>query len=244
MAEGLEIRVVLVRPRNPLNIGAAARAMANFGFEDLAVVDPYEPVWRETKSAVGAEALVLKARAVKTLEEAVEDRHLVLGATAVRERRLEKPIVRLPDLAAFLGKQKSKDPLRVALLFGQEKTGLTREHLESCNAYVTIPASSSAPSMNLSHAVAVCCYELSRKARGFPAKGALLATAGDRERLVNRALELFDQAGYLKGESPVRKARLIRETLLQWRVRAADVRLLHGIFRYLTARMKENRAKA
>ncbi len=95
-------RIVLVRPRNPLNIGAAARAMANFGLRDLVVVNPYEPTWQETRSAVGAEDVVLAARAVPTLLDAIGDAALVVGTTAGSRRHLTRDLVSLTDLPAWL----------------------------------------------------------------------------------------------------------------------------------------------
>lgn len=161
MKQVYDCRIVLVRPRNPLNIGAAARAMANFGFRDLMVVEPHEPVWKEAKSAVGAEAVLASARAVATLAEAVADRTLVAGATSGRRRALATsfggeflPLSDLPGRASAARK--------VALLFGPEKTGLTNEHLSFCHLLVRISTTAECPSMNLAQAVAVCCYELSR----------------------------------------------------------------------------------
>ena len=193
-----------------MNIGAAARAMANFGCDDLVVVDPYEPVWRETLSAVGAEAVVLKARSVRTPEEAVGDCQVVLGTTANRTRRPDRPVVRLPDLGAFLDEHGVKGSRRIALLFGSEKTGLSAKVLDLCSACLTIPTSAGTPSMNLSHAVAVCCYELAEKHTGGPVREASMATADSREQLVRHVLELFDAAGYLSHESPARKTQMIR----------------------------------
>jgi len=95
-------RIVLVRPRNPLNIGAAARAMANFGFHDLVVVKPYEPTWQETRSAVGAEDLVQSARAVPTLLDAIGDVALVVGTTAGSRRHLTRDLVSLTHLTEWL----------------------------------------------------------------------------------------------------------------------------------------------
>jgi len=95
-------RIVLVRPRNPLNIGAAARAMANFGFRDLVVVKPYEPTWQETRSAVGAEDLVRSARSVPTLLDAIGDVALVVGTTAGSRRHLTRDLVSLTDLTEWL----------------------------------------------------------------------------------------------------------------------------------------------
>ncbi len=228
----MKVRVVLVRPRNPLNIGAAARGMANFGFDDLAVVKPYAPVWRETVSAVGAEKLVLAARAMDTLEEAAGDCDLILGTTAVRERDLSRPIVRLPDLGAFLAERR---PARTAILFGSEKTGLSNVYLEKCHAYLTVPTSPVQPSMNLSQAVTVVCYELARARAdlGVPARDRPAADAASLEQLVAHTLDLFAATGYLSFLSSRKKAEKIRRAFLNWRLGATDVGLLHGLMRFL-----------
>jgi len=95
-------RIVLVRPRNPLNIGAAARAMANFGLRDLAVVNPYEAAWQETRSAVGAEEVVKSAHAASTLVEAAGDASVVVGTTSGSRRSLARDLISLDDLRAWL----------------------------------------------------------------------------------------------------------------------------------------------
>lgn len=232
----MQVRVVLVRPRNPLNIGAAARGMANFGFEDLAVVKPHAPVWRETTSAVGAEKLVLAARAVQRLEDATGDCDLVLGTTAVRDRDLARPVVRLPDLHAFLAERR---PARVAVLFGNEKTGLSNAYLERCHAYLTVPTAPVQPSMNLSHAVTTVCYELARGRADLGAEAQTMAPASAHhmDQLVAHALRLFDAAGYLPFLPARKKAEKIRRALLNWRVGAVDVRLLHGVMRFLELKL-------
>lgn len=256
--QNMEVKIVLVRPRNPLNIGAAARAMANFGFSDLVVVKPYAPVWRETVSAVGAERLVLEAKVCKSLEEAVADCHLVVGTTAVRDRHLSRPVVRLPDFFDFLKKYapspglrphspasgRGKNPvqqLKVALLFGSEKTGLSNKYLERCHAYLTVPTHPKTPSMNLSHSVAVCCYELARQKAGLgvPTRDDTpLATAEQTQRLAQQALEMFEALDYLSFLPATKRMQKIRRTLLQWRLHATDVRLLHGIFRHMIKKLK------
>jgi len=182
-------RIVLVRPRNPLNIGAAARAMANFGFRDMALVNPYEPTWQETRSAVGAEEVIRSARAVPTLVEALGDAALVVGTTSGSRRHLTRELVPLGELTAWLDNRcppqletrrassalnQPKDArravleprrrtLRAALLFGSEKTGLSNEEMTYCHALRRIPTSRDCPSMNLGQAVAVCCYEIGRQ---------------------------------------------------------------------------------
>src|SRR5438552_1097127 len=108
------VRVVLVRPRNPLNIGAAARAMANFGLRELLVVAPHPPVWQETRSAVGAEEVVESARAVYELSEAIGDRTWVVGTTSGSRRNLDRELISLDDSGSWL--PKGKRARRVALL--------------------------------------------------------------------------------------------------------------------------------
>jgi TrmH family RNA methyltransferase len=153
------IEIVLVSPRNPLNIGAAARAMANFGFFRLTVVAPYEPHWREARSAVGAEKLLKRATRTETLEEAVAGATMVLGTGALTRRKPEQPTLALPSLAPLVQEELNCGG-RIALVFGPEKRGLTRSDLTLCNRLVQIPTHPGQPSMNLGQAVAVCLYEL------------------------------------------------------------------------------------
>jgi TrmH family RNA methyltransferase len=158
-----QVTVVLVSPRNPLNIGAAARAMANFGFSHLTVVAPYEPHWREAKSAVQAEDLLQNAAVTQHLSEALADCTLVLGTGTLSRRKPEQPVVPLPMLRPLIQKQE-----KIALVFGPEKRGLTREDLSLCHYLVEIPTHPSQPSVNLAQAVAVCLYELVREPHLFP----------------------------------------------------------------------------
>jgi len=157
--------VVLVSPRNPLNIGAAARAMANFGFARLTVVAPYQAHWQEARSAVGAADLLHHARECSTLADALADFTLVVGTATVDRRKPEQPVVLLPDLAPLL-RQELGRPGRVALVFGGEKRGLTRDDLSRCHLLAQIPTDPRQPSMNLGQAVAVFLYELTTR---FPA---------------------------------------------------------------------------
>lgn len=238
-------RFVLVRPRNPLNIGAAARAMANFGFEDMVAVKPYAPVWKETTSAVGAEKLVLAARAATSIEDATGDCALVVGTTALRDRRTDRPVVPLPALGAHLRRHHPEilsGRARAAVLFGSEKTGLPGAYLARCHFWLTIPTDARTPSMNLSHAVALTAYAWSQaggggstSARAGPAD---LATVADRRRLAEHAREVFDVVGFLPFLSPSEKVRKVREKLLAWRIQRPDVALMHGLFRFVLRRKK------
>jgi tRNA/rRNA methyltransferase len=154
------LRVVLVATRNPLNIGAVARIMANFGFLHLRVVKPYDVAFREARSAVGAAKLLAKAEEYDSVAEAVGDCALVVGTTAAQRRDLHQimqPVVRGAELIrGGLTKQ------RVALLFGSEKRGLSNADFSHCQWLIHIPTSEEYPSLNLAQAVAVCLYELAR----------------------------------------------------------------------------------
>jgi tRNA/rRNA methyltransferase len=154
--------VVLVRPRNPLNIGAAARAMANFGFSRLSVIAPFAPTWREARSAVDSQDVLVNAAESATLGEAVAGATLVAGTGSLNYRKPEQRVVRLPELAPLVSQELARGG-RVALVFGPEKHGLTRDDLSWCHVLVEIPTDPRQPSMNLGQAVAVCLYELAAR---------------------------------------------------------------------------------
>ena len=188
--------IVLVRPRDPNNIGAAARAMANFGLSDLRVVDPFAVAWREAVSAVGAEDIMHNATQYPTLDEALADTSFSLAATALRNRYLEQEIVTLP----VLNKRLEKAPEgKIALVFGNEKTGLSGEDIERCVAVLNIPTVSKQPSINLAQAVILTCYELSRRADFVPLRTAAshiaaAPTDAQKEILVEKLFMLCEKA--------------------------------------------------
>src|SRR5271163_1677753 len=169
------LRVVLVATRNPLNIGAAARAMSNFGVRRLRVVNPYDAAFREARSAVGAAGLLAKAEKYDGVAEAVADCKLVVGTTVAGPGRdLQHPLFRL-EAGARTIKQQLKTGA-VALLFGSERYGLSNEELSHCHWLMRIPTREAHGSMNLGQAVAVCLYELVRGGKGLPARAAAAAS--------------------------------------------------------------------
>src|SRR5215472_548336 len=109
----------MVSTRNPLNIGASARAMANFGFSRLCVVQPYDVAFREARSAVGAAPLLRRAEEFATVGDAVADCSLVVGTTSVGHRELQHPIRRVEYGAKLIARSLASTP--AALLFGSEK---------------------------------------------------------------------------------------------------------------------------
>lgn len=186
--------IVLVRPRDPNNIGAVARAMANFGLEDLRVVDPFPPTWQEVVSAVGAHDILTHAKLFSALPQALADCQTSLATTSLKNRQLHQTMIALPDLTPWLSMH---NPGKTALVFGNEKTGLCNEDIELCSAAVHIPTSAKQPSVNLAQAAILLCYELSRKPLPVSAHSGSKATFEQTE-LVIRELESLMQAAHLK----------------------------------------------
>ena len=224
------VRIVLMRPRNPVNIGACARAMANFGLRDLVVVDPYEPVWRETRSAPGAETIVRQARAAPTWEEAVKDCALILGTSSFHQRPFEHAVVELPNLNKHLSAYPASEPL--ALVFGSERSGLSNEDLARCQAVIHIPTQRQSPSMNLGQAVAVVLYEM-RRIGWEPPEPQPLSRALELEPLIETLAELGTDTDYPHGFTPEARLGRIRSALHNAVLPPATVRFLLSFSRWL-----------
>src|ERR1700685_4123174 len=156
----MNLRVGVISPRNPLNIGAAARAMSNFGVFELRLVNPYNVAYLEAKSAVKASKILIDAREFSTVAEAVADGDLIVGTTSIGNRALEHPLRRLETGGRIIAKKLAAAP--VALLFGSEKFGLSNEDMSYCHWLMRIPTRDEHGSMNLGQAVAVCLYEIIR----------------------------------------------------------------------------------
>ncbi|MBO0862538.1 MAG: RNA methyltransferase [Chloracidobacterium sp.] len=220
-------RIVLVHPRDPNNIGAAARAMKNFGFADLAVVAPHPPVWSEVVSAVNATDVLTGARLCATLDEAITECNLVVGTTD-RTRVEEKQNLYAP---LDLSRELAAAEYDLALVFGSEKHGLTNEDLSHCHRVMSIPTELNCPSMNLGQAVAVCCYEMARDAAeaAVVPRSAEAATAGATEAAMRLSLEVLKLIDFvLPGNEPDLTLR-IRGSLLRLNPNKYDIEMLCGI---------------
>lgn len=225
------IRIVLCQPRNPLNIGAAARAISNFGCKVLRLVDPYDPAFREAVSAVGGAPVLRAAEVYATLAEAVADCSLVVGTTAVGHRELQHPLQRLEAGGPLIRAASSSSP--VAILFGSEKFGLTNEELSHCHWMMTIPTSDDTPSMNLGQAVAVCLWEVVREphAARWPARKKMRGS--DAEQLSRMLLEVLEESGYTNRIVATSTDQKIRRFLRRVDFGARDAPLLLGILRQI-----------
>jgi TrmH family RNA methyltransferase len=218
------LRVVLVAPRNPLNIGAAARAMSNFGFTKLRLVNPYHVAFQEARSAVHAHQILEDAEEFSSLGEAIADCGLVVGTTSLGHRELQHPLRSL-EYGGRLIRKKLTGP--VALLFGSEKFGLSNDDLSFCHWLVRIGTEGS---MNLGQAVAVCLYELVRTVTVPKPEERKSATAQELDRLTNLLTEVLDRSGYVHTEGADTK---IRRLVRRLNLAGHDAEVWLGILRQI-----------
>lgn len=230
------LRVVLVAARNPLNIGAAARAMSNFGFRHLRVVNPYQVAFREARSAVGASELLAQTEEYETVAEAIADCKLVVGTTAVRHRELQHPLKVLKDGARIIHKTFQSSP--VALLFGSERFGLSNDDLSHCHWLMSIPTREGHISMNLGQAVAVCLYELVRETK-FPksAKKSTSAAARELDRMTALLVETLLKSEFINTRTAPSSEEKLRRMVRRLNLQQGDAELWLGILRQILWKM-------
>jgi TrmH family RNA methyltransferase len=236
------LRVVLVATRNPLNIGAVARAMSNFGALQLRVVNPYEKAFREARSAVGASALLAKAEEFDQVGEAVADCALVVGTTAAAERDLQHRLLKLNEGARTI--RRRLQTAKVALLFGSERYGLSNQELSHCQWVMRIPTREEHGSMNLGQAAAVCLYELVRGRKAAAPKVAAkdartAANSGEIERLTQVLLKVLQDTGYIKPKAVAADEKL-RRLIRRLHLNPNDADVLLGMMRQVAWKLGAN----
>lgn len=234
------IRIVLVRPTHPGNIGAAARAMKTMGLESLHLVAPENFVAAEARArAVGAEDVLARAVIRDSLDAALADCHLVIGASA-RARRMEWPLLEPKACAEKLIAGAAAGP--AALVFGQERTGLTNAELERCRFVVQIPASPAFSSLNLAAAVQVLAYEIylaGRRGMEQKDRAATPVSHEDLRQFYRHLEQVLVQTGFLDPSNP----RLLMRRLVRLFNRAGldrnELNILRGILTAVQTR-REN----
>jgi len=231
MKEGINldsIYIVLVRPKFPENIGSIARAMKNMGLNKLIIVAGCSPIHLNAyKLASGAYDILERAEEFLTFKEAISEMGLIVGTTS-REGKERNPLLSPEELIKHLIPV-SKNNL-IALVFGSEREGLTNEELSLCHLYSKIPTSEYFPSMNLSQAVMVYCYELF-KARGEIKKRPIqLARSGNLESLFKHMEKTLLDIGFLESQNPKRMMRVLRRIFGRYKMNEREVRILHGIW--------------
>ena len=245
------VRVVLVAPTHPGNVGAAARAMRTMGLQDLRLVRPRRfPSAEATERAAGAFDVLDRARVVDDLPAALADCRWAVAATA-RPRRLEWGRLDPEEAGRELVRRAADGP--VAAVFGRESAGLTNDEIDRCQAVLRIPTDPGFRSLNVAAAVQIAAYEIARaaarvraaeaadpgrpragggeedEADGFGEGRAGAVTAADLERLFEHFETALADIGYLDPERPRLLMRRLRRLVVRADVDRAELAILRGI---------------
>jgi TrmH family RNA methyltransferase len=228
--------VVLVRPREEGNVGAAARAMANMGLGRLLLVEPAAPLGEVARAfAVGAREVLEGAERHPSLAAALAPFRRVVATTSSRERRLAVPLVTARELPAVLARDPPGTP--AALVFGSEVGGLTNDELALAGVVVRIPCAPEQPTLNLAQAVLLVAYELHQArlaaagAEPAAAPREPLATAADLDGLFAQATDVLAAAGFARDDTFAGVVRDLRQLVARAAPTAREVAILRGICR-------------
>ncbi|AWI83786.1 RNA methyltransferase [Alloyangia pacifica] len=235
---------VLVRPQMGENIGAASRAMWNFGLDRMRLVSPRDgwPNPSATAMASGAGRLLDEAQLVETTAQAVEDCDLVFATTA-RMRGLTKPVYS-PEQAMKEASQRIAQGGKVAVMFGPERAGLENSDVALANALINVPVNPEFPSLNLAQCVLLCAYEWQRASSEIAAlrvemAGAEWASGIEVEKLAEHYEERLTEAGFFFPEHKAESMKLtLRNLWSRMPLTREDVKTLHGVMRQMV-RWKE-----
>jgi tRNA/rRNA methyltransferase len=229
------LRFVLVETSRPGNIGSAARAMKTMGFSELVLVNPRDPNALHDAEAValssGASDVLAGARIVATLDEALEGCNLSVALSA-RLREFSPPVFEPRPLAERLA---ADDGLRAALVFGNERFGLSNEQVVKCSALVSIPANPAYSSLNLSQAVQVLAYECrmaalggTREPSGIGFRGEL-AGADQVEGMFRHLEQALVEIEFLDPDNPKKLMPRLRRMFSRTQLETEEVNILRGI---------------
>jgi tRNA/rRNA methyltransferase len=233
VAAGAEIAVVLVRPREEGNVGAAARAMANMGLARLILVEPAAPLGPTARAfAVGARQVLDGCSRMESLREALAPFPRVVGTTSTRDRRQAVPLIGPRELPERLAADPPGTP--VALVFGPEVGGLTNEELAFANLVVTVPCAPLQPTLNLAQAVLILAYELYHARLGEPRPPAAAeppATSAEVDGLFDQAAAVLRRIGFDRDSTFPGVLRDLRAAAARARLSQREAAILRGICR-------------
>jgi len=226
------IRIVLVEPQSSGNIGSVCRVMMNMGITDLSVINPHERHdWDEAKRlACHADELLENRKVFQTLEKAIADCTVVAGTSA--RTGMYRDHAALPrEIAPIV--LDSAAHHKTALIFGREDTGLTNEELALCTHIINIPSSEIYQSLNLSHAVMVCCYELFLLAGGGdyqpPRERSTEANGEMRDRLFETWSDMMLETGFCKEDKLEHMMMGLRRIFSRGKLTDNDTKILLGL---------------
>lgn len=227
------IRIILVSPSHPGNIGAAARAMKTMGLSDLAIVNPCEdfPSQTATAMAAGADDILKNAHICDSLDMALANSQLIIG-TSARLRNLPVEMLNPSSCGTMAIEQANQH--KVSILFGREHAGLTNEELNRCHYHVHIPSVEDFSSLNLAAAVQLICYELRKAslADHAPNKGQaydVLATDQEIQLYYQRLEELLTDINFIKNSNPKKIMQRLRRLYNRTQIEKTEIDLLLGI---------------
>lgn len=250
------IRIVLVEPSHPGNIGGTARAMKTMGLHRLVLVNPArypdpQADWR----AAGAMNVLDEARVVADVAEAVADCHYVIG-TSTRARAIPWPAVLAKDLGPVLLEQAAD--AEIAILFGREDSGLRNDELQRCHTHLQIPSSKEYGSLNLAMAVQVICYEifqfLEQATVQVSADSQLVqedvsaigrriwdndpASGVQMDKLIEHLEQVMVSSGFVDPANPSNTVTRMRRLLMRQQLDETEVQILRGMLTSVQRRMK------
>ncbi|MBH8575230.1 RNA methyltransferase, partial [Nostocaceae cyanobacterium CENA369] len=234
------VRIILVEPAGPINVGAIARSMKNFGLHQLVLVNPQcDPQATEAmRMAVHAKDVLESALIVDTLPAALQGCIRAIATTArVRdwETPLENPRTALPWLLEIPDRP-------VALIFGREDRGLSNEELNYAQRFVRIPTSQNYPSLNLATAVAICCYELAQNAEPLETPTPIQTEFAPLElvEVYYQQLEsLLLKIGYLYPHTAASRMEKFRQLYNRAQLQTQEIAMLRGILRQVEWALEE-----
>jgi tRNA (cytidine32/uridine32-2'-O)-methyltransferase len=230
------IRIVLIGTQHPGNIGSAARAMKTMGLSNLVLVAPRRfPDPEASALAAGAEDILLQARVVGSLDQALEGCTYALGTTA-RDRAISLPEFS-PRQAANALLAQTLSGGEVALLFGRERTGLENEELMRCHGRVFIPCNPDYASLNLASAVQVLSYEIRLRrlelallpAKPMEMPETVPASLDQLERLFGHLSQFMDNIDFHKGRSPEMINQRLRRLFLRAQLDEREIKIIRGL---------------
>ena len=230
---------ILVRPNFLGNIGSSARAVKNFGFRNLRFVEPPRN-YKDSEArrmAVGAFDLLKGAEVFPTLSEALADVSLAVGTTSGQQRELE-PLTLIEVAAEIVS---TADNNRVALIFGDERNGLTRRELERCHQVVTVPTDPTFPALNMAQAVAICAYELTRSSPAVPASNPTYTKGVEDDELFSKIGALLDAVHFSRTFNRDNILSEIRQLYQRTRPTGRELDLLKGALRKINDRLDKQR---
>jgi len=227
------LSVILVEPQGPLNIGSVCRIMMNFGFKDLRLVNPCREYKCEQarKMALSAQHMLTEARIFNTLADALADCHIAFGTTR-RFGKYRKNFL-TPEPAGEAISTTIEGAVRCALVLGREDSGLNGDELALCHHFVTIPTDDAFPSMNLSHALGLFLYEISKSIRDrrainpIPTKPP--ATIEAIEQMYSHIKKTLCDIEFLDPQNPAHLLRTFRRIFGKAGLMDRDVRIIRGL---------------